>query len=107
MNPNEAAPMDQGNHGGHHQSKSNKLQVKAQLSNPGVRQDLPGDATTRIALPGREPTPALRAAAFARKSYRFYEGGPISREELEAFLGEMTTIPGQTHPKADDTCSSG
>lgn len=101
MNPNEAALMDQGNHGGHHQSKSNKLQVKAQLSDPGVRSDLPGDAATRVLLPGRAPSAAVRAAAFARKSYRFYEGGPVSREELEEFLRNTTTVPGPMHPKTD------
>lgn len=33
LSPKEAALMDQGNHGAHHQSKESKLQVKAQLSN--------------------------------------------------------------------------
>jgi non-ribosomal peptide synthetase component F len=37
LNPKEAALMDQGNHGAHHQSKASRLQVRAQLSNPGVR----------------------------------------------------------------------
>lgn len=93
MNPNEAALMDQGNHGGHHQSKSSKLQVKAQLSNPGIRPDEAGTTATRIPLPGIDPDEAMRANAFARKSYRFYEGGAVPQTQLVEFLGGMTTIP--------------
>lgn len=40
LNPREASLMDQGAHGAHHQSKASKLQVKAQLSNPGLRPAL-------------------------------------------------------------------
>jgi amino acid adenylation domain-containing protein len=87
MNPTEAALMDQGSHGAHHQTKQNKLQVKAQLSNPGIRSDL----TDGIELPGRDDE-ELRAAAFARKTYRFYDGGPLADGELQAFLAKAGSI---------------
>jgi amino acid adenylation domain-containing protein len=86
LDPRQAALMDQGNHGEHHQSKASRLQVKAQLSNRGVRDadDLAGRA--RVPLPGREETARQRREAFARKTYRFYDGGEITRADLEALL---------------------
>ncbi|MCK1818520.1 amino acid adenylation domain-containing protein [Streptomyces sp. XM83C] len=91
LNPREAALMDQGNHGAHHQSKESKLQVKAQLSNPGVRNaaEIAGRPVTD--LPGREATEAQRRQAFARKTYRFYEGGEVSREDVLRLLGRRVT----------------
>ncbi|MFI9456489.1 amino acid adenylation domain-containing protein [Amycolatopsis sp. NPDC052450] len=83
LNPREAAVMDQGNHGGHHQSKADKLQVKAQLSNPGVRDT--GDRPV-IALPGKRETGRQRREVFARKTYRYYEGGAVTRDDLVALL---------------------
>lgn len=86
LNPKEAALMDQGNHGAHHQSKRSRLQVRAQLSHAGCRDaaDLAGRSVT--ALPGAEATPEQRARAFARKTYRFYEGGQVSREDILRLL---------------------
>ncbi|MFJ8910034.1 amino acid adenylation domain-containing protein [Amycolatopsis sp. NPDC102389] len=83
LNPREAAVMDQGDHGGHHQSKASKLQVKAQLSNPGVR-----DIADRpvVALPGKRETDLQRREVFARKTYRYYEGGTVTRDDLAALL---------------------
>ncbi|MEU5362406.1 amino acid adenylation domain-containing protein [Streptomyces sp. NPDC005925] len=74
LSPREAALMDQGRAGAHHQSKRSKLQVKAQLSNPGLRSadDLAGRPA--VDLPGRTPTPEQRRRVFTRKTYRFYEG---------------------------------
>lgn len=86
LNPKEAALMDQGNHGSHHQSKSNKLQVKAQLSNPGLRSSEQLAGRTRVDLPGRDASPELRREAFARKTYRFYEGGDTSRARILKLL---------------------
>ncbi|MEK8168847.1 hypothetical protein NKH77_00575 [Streptomyces sp. M19] len=42
LDPREAALMDQGNHGAHHQSKASRLQVRAQLagSGAGIRGNL-------------------------------------------------------------------
>ncbi|MFI0817974.1 amino acid adenylation domain-containing protein [Streptomyces sp. NPDC021098] len=86
LNPKEAALMDQGNHGSHHQSKSNKLQVKAQLSNPGLRDAEQLAGRPRVDLPGRDASPELRREAFARKTYRFYEGGDVSRARVLKLL---------------------
>ncbi|RSN33492.1 amino acid adenylation protein [Amycolatopsis sp. WAC 01416] len=97
LNPREAAVMDQGNHGGHHQSKADKLQVKAQLSNPGVRDA--GDRPV-IALPGKRETAHQRREVFARKTYRHYEGGAVTRDDLAALLtpgpvGTYSREPGE------------
>ncbi|WP_405365985.1 amino acid adenylation domain-containing protein [Kitasatospora sp. NBC_00039] len=86
LNPKEAALMDQGNHGSHHQSKASKLQVKAQLSNPGVRdaEELAGRPV--VELPGRQETGRQRRETFARKTYRSYEGGAVTRDDLLELL---------------------
>ncbi|MFD0367065.1 amino acid adenylation domain-containing protein [Streptomyces sp. NPDC127114] len=88
LNPREAALMDQGNHGSHHQSKASKLQVKAQLSNAGLRdpEELAGRAV--LDLPGREASARQRREAFARKTYRFYDGGEVAREDLLKLLAQ-------------------
>ncbi|MGZ6772863.1 MAG: amino acid adenylation domain-containing protein, partial [Mycobacteriaceae bacterium] len=88
LNPKEAALMDQGNSGGHHQSKTSKLQVKAQLSNPGLRdpEELHGRAT--VELPGKQASPLQRRETFSRKTYRFYEGGEVTRDDVLALLAE-------------------
>ncbi|MFI6444194.1 amino acid adenylation domain-containing protein [Kitasatospora sp. NPDC050543] len=105
LNPKEAALMDQGNHGGHHQSKASKLQVKAQLSSPGLREaeELAGRPT--LELPGRLETPRQRRETFARKTYRFFEGGKVTREDLLELLaprqaGAHSRAPGEpTRPE--------
>ena len=86
LNPREAALMDQGNHGAHHQSKGSRLQVRAQLSNPGLRpaEDLRGRPV--LALPGGRENQHQRREVFARKTYRFYEGGQVGRDDLRALL---------------------
>ncbi|MFF5975443.1 amino acid adenylation domain-containing protein [Streptomyces sp. NPDC012769] len=86
LSPKEAALMDQGNHGAHHQSKESKLQVKAQLSNAGTvdARELAGRPV--VELPGRTPTERMRRTVFARKTYRFYEGGPVTRADVLAAL---------------------
>ncbi|GAA4681731.1 hypothetical protein GCM10023347_40800 [Streptomyces chumphonensis] len=84
LNPKEAALMDQGVQGGHHMSKSSKLQVKAQLSGAGLREDAGGRPV--LALPGRAEPAEQRRRAFARKTYRFYEGGDVTREDLLRLL---------------------
>ncbi|WEH34869.1 amino acid adenylation domain-containing protein [Streptomyces sp. AM 4-1-1] len=91
LNPREAALMDQGNHGSHHQSKTNKLQVKAQLSNAGVRDPEELAGRPAVPLPGAEETPAQRREVFARKTYRFYEGGSVSHADLRELLSPRTT----------------
>ncbi|MFI9029953.1 amino acid adenylation domain-containing protein [Streptomyces sp. NPDC053560] len=86
LDPKEAALMDQGNHGGHHQSKASKLQVKAQLSNPGLRSAKEVHGRPVVGLPGGRATERQRRETFARKTYRFYEGGTVSREDVRALL---------------------
>ncbi|HKS46134.1 MAG TPA: amino acid adenylation domain-containing protein [Amycolatopsis sp.] len=86
LSPRQAALMDQGNHGAHHRSKENRLQVRAQLANPGCRdaEELAGAAI--VDLPGRDATPEQRRLAFSRKTYRFFEGGEVRRADLERLL---------------------
>ncbi|MFD0353283.1 amino acid adenylation domain-containing protein [Streptomyces sp. NPDC127110] len=91
LSEKEAALMDQGNHGSHHASKKSKLQVKAQLSNPGLRDDAELAARPAFDLEGSEPTPEQRARVFARKTYRFYEGGAVSQDDLLKLLGSKVT----------------
>jgi amino acid adenylation domain-containing protein len=86
LNPKEAALMDQGNHGDHHQSKASKLQVKAQLSNAGVRDAEQLQGQPVVNLPGKRESERQRRDTFARKTYRFYDGGDVTREDLRALL---------------------
>ncbi|MEU7913289.1 amino acid adenylation domain-containing protein [Microbispora bryophytorum] len=86
LNPKEAALMDQGNHGAHHQSKTSRLQVRAQLSNAGVRDAAELDGRPVIDLPGTQATARQRGLAFARKTYRFYEGGEVGRGDILKLL---------------------
>ncbi|GIE34035.1 hypothetical protein Ait01nite_070800 [Actinoplanes italicus] len=98
LNPKEAALMDQGNHGAHHQSKASKLQVKAQLAAAGLREphELAGRDT--VDLPGREATDRQRRLAFARKTYRFYDGAePVTRADVQQLLSEKP--PAATGPR--------
>ncbi|MFJ8435339.1 amino acid adenylation domain-containing protein [Kitasatospora sp. NPDC094019] len=99
LDPREAALMDQGSHGAHHQSKESKLQVKAQLSNPGVRTPAELAGLPSLDLPGRTATEAQRALAFARKTYRFYEGeAPVSERDLLALLARRPAGAGRPRP---------
>lgn len=86
LSPKEAALMDQGNHGAHHQSKESKLQVKAQLSNAGTLDAAALAGRPVVGLAGRTPTERMRRTVFARKTYRFYEGGPVTRADVLAAL---------------------
>ncbi|MFF4607297.1 amino acid adenylation domain-containing protein [Streptomyces sp. NPDC001339] len=88
LNPKEAALMDQGNHGAHHQSKASRLQVRAQLSNPGLRSREQLAGRPVVELPGRQETSRQRREVFARKTYRFYDGGPVTRDDVLALLAE-------------------
>lgn len=82
LNPKEAALMDQGNHGSHHQSKVSRVQVKAQLSDAGLRKADPAGSRAEVLLPGKLETARQRQRAFARKSYRFYDGDKVSEARL-------------------------
>jgi amino acid adenylation domain-containing protein len=86
LNPKEAALMDQGNHGAHHQSKQDKVQLKAQLANVGCRSPEELAGKRAIDLPGEQPTPEQRRQVFARKTYRFFEGGRVSKADILRLL---------------------
>lgn len=103
LDPKEAALMDQGSHGAHHQSKESKLQVKAQLSNPGIRSGAELAGLPVLDLPGRTPTPAQRGLAFARKTYRFYEGAaPVAQADLLELLARRPcAVPGRELAELD------
>lgn len=86
LNPKEAALMDQGNHGAHHQSKASRVQVKAQLACPGVRDQAQLSAKPVLCLPGRTESERQRRTVFSRKTYRNYDSGQLTRAELGALL---------------------
>ncbi|MER5200593.1 amino acid adenylation domain-containing protein [Streptomyces sp. NPDC002755] len=98
LDPQRAALMDQGNHGAHHQSKQSRLQLKAQLANLGVRQE---DGAAVVELPGSSATARQRRTVFARKTYRFFEGGEVTRADLMDLLGHRTRQP--VAPRDPDT----
>lgn len=100
LDPQRAALMDQGNHGAHHQSKAGKLQVKAQLSGRGLRR--PEELRGRPAqpLPGREPTARQRALVFGRKTYRFFEGGDLTADDILRLLARK--VPGAPPRRPED-----
>ncbi|QPB82378.1 amino acid adenylation domain-containing protein [Pseudoalteromonas rubra] len=86
LNKREAAVMDQGNHGEHHQSKKNKLQVKAQLSNAGFRSEAVLKNEPSFELPNKQPTQGQSETVFARKTYRFFEGGELTQQDIVELL---------------------
>ena len=86
LDPAEAALMDQGTHGAHHQSKASKLQLKAQLANAGCRSGDEISGRIVIDLPGKEPSERQRLTAFARKTYRFFEGSEVTKEDILEML---------------------
>ncbi|MGY1439949.1 non-ribosomal peptide synthetase family protein [Streptomyces reniochalinae] len=99
LSPREAALMDQGEFGEHHVSKSSKLQVRAQLSNPGVRDAADLAGRPAIPLPGTTTGAEQRRRAFARKTYRFYEGGPLEPADVLAALARRTRGRGSRRPE--------
>ncbi|MEV6209036.1 amino acid adenylation domain-containing protein [Kitasatospora sp. NPDC051914] len=107
LSPREAVLMDQGNHDPHHVSKASRFQVRAQLADGGCRDA--ADLATRpfVELPGRTPTPEQRRRVFARKTYRFYEGGEIRPSDLLALLGRRVRGTGARLPSALDLTELG
>jgi amino acid adenylation domain-containing protein len=98
LDPNQAALMDQGNHGAHHQSKRSKVQLRAQLAGLGVRQEA---GPPVIDLPGRSPSDTQRRTVFARKTYRFFEGGEVTRDDILGLIAPSAE-PSAT-PRTPDT----
>ncbi|GAA3345355.1 hypothetical protein GCM10020358_52110 [Amorphoplanes nipponensis] len=87
LDEKEAVLMDQGIHGAHHKSKESRVQIRAQLANLGCRPDDELAGQPVVALPGEIATAEQRDLVFARKTYRFYDGEPIGRHDLERLLG--------------------
>ncbi|WP_424528956.1 amino acid adenylation domain-containing protein [Sphaerisporangium viridialbum] len=102
LNPKEAALMDQGDHGTHHLSKESRLQVMAQLSDGGCRDEAETRGKTVTGLPGRTPTREQRRRVFARKTYRFFEGGDVTKDDIVRLLGRSGT---GARPRGLDTLS--
>ncbi|WP_328318654.1 amino acid adenylation domain-containing protein [Streptomyces sp. NBC_00388] len=94
LNPREAALMDQGNHGAHHQSKASRLQVRAQLSHPGIRTDEELEGLPVVPLPGAGGSAAQQEEVFARKTYRFHDGAEaVTRDDLVELLSQPAAVP--------------
>ncbi|MGW5971265.1 amino acid adenylation domain-containing protein [Streptomyces sp. NPDC055186] len=91
LDPREAALMDQGHDSRHHRSKADRLQVRAQLSDAGIRRDL--SAHRVVPLPGAQESDEQRRTVFARKTYRFYEGGRVGRDDLLRLLAPRPVTP--------------
>lgn len=106
LSPKQAVLMDQGNHGAHHQSKKSRLQVKAQLSNMGCREVTAIRQDDVISLPGKEATKEQRKLVFARKTYRFYEGEPVTKEDLVCLLQSLERGSSRTVPSRDPSTLS-
>ncbi|MFD9393188.1 amino acid adenylation domain-containing protein [Streptomyces sp. NPDC060000] len=96
LSPREAALMDQGRHGSHHLSKKSRLQVRAQLSQAGVREDAALRGRPAVDLPGATPSAHQRARAFTRKTYRSYDGGAPTPRDL---LNALARRAGATAPR--------
>ncbi|NKI74734.1 amino acid adenylation domain-containing protein [Dickeya sp. CFBP 2040] len=88
LNAREAVLMDQGRHGVHHQSKANKAQVMLQLANQGCREFPIDSQPYTLDLPGKQPDEKQRRTAFSRKTYRFYDGGVVRRDDILSLLQE-------------------
>ncbi|MEY9295635.1 acyl-coenzyme A synthetase/AMP-(fatty) acid ligase/thioesterase domain-containing protein/acyl carrier protein [Bradyrhizobium elkanii] len=101
LNPREAQLMDQGIAGAHHLSKKSRLQVRAQLSDRGFRSAAELERRLAIELPGSQATSAQRALAFGRKTYRFFEGGTVTLNDLLTFLA----VPQQPGAETDGLAS--
>jgi amino acid adenylation domain-containing protein len=100
LNPKEATLMDQGNHGAHHLSKESRLQTRAQLADAGCRTAAEIGDRPVVDLPGKEATPAQRRMVFARKTYRFFEGGEVTRSRLLRVLSRQVAGAGSRRLEA-------
>ncbi|MEV0171366.1 amino acid adenylation domain-containing protein [Streptomyces sp. NPDC050803] len=99
LNAKEAALMDQGSHGSHHQSKESRLQVRAQLSGAGFRDEAELAGLPVTDLPGRTPTDRQRQLVFARKTYRYFDGGETTAADLLALLGRRAAAAPSRAPE--------
>ncbi|MFE3637037.1 amino acid adenylation domain-containing protein [Streptomyces sp. NPDC059168] len=99
LSPREAVLMDQGTHGTHHLSKESRLQVRAQLSGAGTRDDADLAGRPVVDLPGASATPGQRRRAFARKTYRFYDGEVPDVQDILDALARRPSPAGRRRPE--------
>ena len=86
LDPEEAAVMDADRAGQHHRSKKGHEQVRAQLA--ALKRDSAHSPSDETALPTTNGTPEQRKTAFARKTYRFYDGGDLTKDDITTFIAE-------------------
>ncbi|MFE6895075.1 amino acid adenylation domain-containing protein [Streptomyces sp. NPDC057694] len=100
LSPREAALMDQGRTAAHHLSKESRLQVRAQLAHAGVRADAALRDRPAVDLPGAAESAPQRARAFARKTYRTYDGAsPAPQDILNALTRRARPATAAREPK--------
>lgn len=88
LDSNAAPLMDGAKAEGHHRSKKSKHQVKAQLSNPGLRQDFREISEESIKSPRVEI--AVDDLRYKRKSYRFFKPTNSCSDDLREFWEILT-----------------
>lgn len=93
LNSETAPLMDGGTGETHHASKASRTQFKFQLTTPGRRDPEQRQGRPVVELDGRNPTPEQRRLAFARKTYRNYEGGKVSRDDILELLAGHEADP--------------
>lgn len=86
LDPEEAAVMDADRAGQHHRSKKGHEQVRAQLA--ALERDSVLSPSEQTALPNADGSPEQRKTAFARKTYRFYDGGDLTKDDISAFIAD-------------------
>ncbi|QQD76387.1 amino acid adenylation domain-containing protein [Curtobacterium sp. YC1] len=96
LDPEEAAVMDADRAGQHHRSKSGHEQVRAQLA--ALERDGERTMPDDVALPGSDGTLEQQTTAFARKTYRFYDGAELHVDDVVAFI-EASQPPSPTGPR--------
>lgn len=95
LSDKEAALMDHNVGGDHHRSKADKLQVRAQLSNGGLRErELDRDLVHTL-LPSSTATEDQLLQVFARKTYRFFDGNRASGADVRGLLDDWFTRMGR------------
>lgn len=91
LDSKEAALMDQGNHDTHHQSKQSKAQVKLQLANKGCRDNNSLMQYRIVNLASKISSEAQEKKVFARKTYRYYEGSFVYKQNILDLLATKVT----------------
>ncbi len=90
LDAQKATLMDQGSHGVHHQSKASRTQVKLQLDNALQRDKVFGKT---FLLPGAQASQLQENIAFARKTYRYFKGESLRKEDLISLFTKAHSKP--------------